>query len=114
MKPELLGLGELSEASSETDEIVPGHVSRLLHDLLRDVVDPVPVQAEAVRAVGPVDQQLDVLSDVFGQLFKEDFGLVVCERPHFSFLSFYLKIICRHFLSNAFPRTKKIGIFILF
>ena len=88
VEPELFGLCKLSKTCSQTDEIVPGHIGGLLHDLLRDIEDPVSVEAEAVGAVRPVNQELDVLSDVLGQLFKKHGCFVICKRSHFVLLFF--------------------------
>lgn len=92
-EPELLGLGELSKAGARGHQAVPGNAGRQLQQLLTageeqgglggrawysgvpipgtaraspQVVHAVPVQAEAVGAIGPVHQQLDVLADAAG------------------------------------------------
>lgn len=42
-----------------------------------DIVDSVFVQPEAALLIRAVDELLDVLPDVVGKLFEEDFRLVV-------------------------------------
>lgn len=47
-----------------------------------DIVHSVFVQSKATLLVRAVDQVLDVLADVVGQLFKQHLRLVVGEWPH--------------------------------
>lgn len=49
----------------------PPHVGRALHDGLRHVEDLVAVQAQAVEAVGALDERADVLADELVELFKD-------------------------------------------
>lgn len=92
-EPELLRLGELPEAGAQRSEALPGDARRHLQQLLAagignragaapgqrplpgspqpalaspQVVDAVAVQAETVGTIGPVHQQLDVLTDAAG------------------------------------------------
>ena len=57
-------------------------VKYLLHNLLRYIVHSVPMESEAVESVLSVNQQFDVVSDVFTQLLKKYFGLLIRKRPH--------------------------------
>jgi hypothetical protein len=57
-------------------------VAYLLHDLFRDVEDPLPVQPKAVESVLPLDEALDVVADVLGQLLEEDLRLLLGQGTH--------------------------------
>lgn len=82
VQPELVSLREFSKAGPQRHQLVTGDVSSQLHDLLTHIVHPVVVQPEAVGAVGPVDQQLKILPDVFCYLLKHYTGLLFGQRPH--------------------------------
>ena len=58
-------------------------ITHLFHDSLRDVEDSFAVQSEAVDAVRSVDQVLDVLANVFGELLEKDSRLVFGQGTHF-------------------------------
>ena len=49
--------------------------SYLFHDLFGDVEHALLLKSEAVDAIGPVEEGLDVLPDVLGELLEEDLGL---------------------------------------
>lgn len=78
-----MSLGEFSEARPQRHQLVTGDVGGQLQNLLTHVVHPVFVQPETVGAVGPVDQQLKILPDVFCYLLKHYSGLLFSQRPHF-------------------------------
>ena len=54
-----------------------------LQDLLIHIVHLVVVQPETVGTIGPVDQELKILSNVFHYHFKHYVGLLFNQRPHF-------------------------------
>ena len=60
---ELAALGELAEAGADRDEGVAREAERVPHQRLGHVVDAVLVQPETVEAIGPLQQQADVLTD---------------------------------------------------
>ena len=76
MQSELFALGEFAKGNAKAYQLLPRHASGKLRLLLAHVVDPVSVQAEAVVAVGPLQQRLDPAPDVLGELGKEDFAAV--------------------------------------
>ena len=73
VQPESLALRELTEHAADGDELVARQSIRVLHLLLAHIINAVAMQPEAVAAVGPVDERLDALADVFGELLEEDF-----------------------------------------
>lgn len=58
------------------------HILSIRGQSVPDVIHPILVQSEAVHLVWAIDELLDVLSDVVGQLLEHHFRLVVCEWSH--------------------------------
>ena len=58
--------------------------SYLFHDLFGDVEHALLLKSEAVDAIRSIEQGLDVLPDVLGELLEEDLGLLFRQRPHLS------------------------------
>ncbi len=54
----------------------------LFHVSLRHVEDSLPVQTEAVVSIFPLDQTLDAVANVFGELFEEHLSLLFRQGPH--------------------------------
>lgn len=64
---ELTAPGKLADAGTARDKVVAGDVGALQHDVLTHIVHPVAVQAEAVLAIGSLNQQLEVGADAVAQ-----------------------------------------------
>jgi len=66
VKFEFSSLGELSEASSDGQEVFLCDRCCGAHERLPDVVHPVLLQPEAVRVLAALQKQLDVATDAAG------------------------------------------------
>lgn len=85
MQSELHSLGKLSNADSQTQQVIARNTSRKIRNRLLHIVDSRTLDSEHISLVifGRLDELVEGSTGVVGEFLEEGFGFVFCKSPHF-------------------------------
>jgi hypothetical protein len=77
VEKEFASFGEFSQASTERNQVFSSNNSSRTHQMFISVVDAIAVKSKTVCSVIILQQKLDFLANVLGQLLEQLFCFVV-------------------------------------